>query len=959
MGVVLAGCCWFAFGLLLRIGDARVSTPWIPELGLTVTFQCEGIGRLLALMVTGIGGLIMAYAGTYVADDPRGMAFLAKMQLFLLSMLGLVLAGNLVVMLFFWEGTTVTSYLLIAHTRTPPARAAAFKALLVTGSGGVCLLVATVLIANIVGTTDLAQLVILKDVLLASPLAPVVITLVLVAGLTKSAQFPFHFWLPESMSAPTPASALLHSATMVKAGVFLFATLAPVFASQKLWFIPLITLGTITMLLGAWQGIKQWDLKALLAQTTISQLGLMTLLVGVGTPAAMRALAVVLLGHGLYKSTLFLITGSVDHTAHTRDLRKLGGLFRPMPLTAVAAILGALGMAGVLPTAGYLGKELVLSASLDLFLCSWVVISGVISVMLACVIVWDVFFASAKRDPHAAASHPHESPAGLWLPPLTIGLMSLLLPLFGLHWLDNLLTEFAGKASSTPLHLFEGFTPAFLTSLAILAVGALLFLVRTPLRTFASTFDAGSLASRGYDGLLQGAAALARLAIRPQNGVLHHYLIVTLVVGFGLILFLGHPPLTWSLPTFNRNPLTFLKAFTLLLCVGASFASVTLLRDLFAIIALGSSGLAIALLFCLEPAPDVALVMVVVDILTVVILVLSLMKLPAEYRGRVARETSRLSDRRRRTLDLIVCLGAGLVVTVICLETLSKGTTGSVAAGGGVVSDVSRLSRVTPYYEATARALTSAKDIVGAIVVDFRGFDTLIEITVFSLAGLGIYSLLRYAAPYAGNKFGDDSAAGRQTLPRSIKGIAGPVTSPLLRGLAWVLLPLTVMIAATQIMFGHLGPGDGFTAGVTVILGVAFFYAIMGYRTSRRTLRWLRPAHFVGAGLLIAFAIGWLAIPLGHQQMFFSPFDVGHAIGLDSILPAELHFSGAFFFELAIALVVLGSSTLMVDTLARVAERDVEAEASLEQIEALEERGVVTQPEEAPIDPTAGPEAAH
>jgi multicomponent K+:H+ antiporter subunit A len=403
--------------------------------------------------------------------------------------------------------------------------------------------------------------------------------------------------------------------------------------------------------------------------------------------------------------------------------------------------------------------------------------------------------------------------------------------------------------------------------------------------------------------------------------------------------------------------LTLLKAFTLLLCVAASLASVALPRDLFAIIALGASGLAVALLFCLEPAPDVALVMVVVDILSTVILILSLLKLPARYRARVTRADSvNEASARRRTIDACIALGCGTVVALICLETLSRGTTGAI---GGTQAEVSRTTLLTPYYEAVSQPLTGARDIVGAIVVDFRGFDTLIEITVFSLAGMGIYTLLRFASPHAGDRPDPDAGpdlAGplrHPLLPSHLRGIAAPVTSPLLRALAWVLLPVTLMFAATQMMFGHIGPGDGFTAGVTASLGISFFYVIMGLGPTRRTLRWLRPAGFVGAGLLLAFFAQWLAGMLGARHHFFEPFDFGHALHLDGLLPPEFHFSSAFVFELSICLTVLGSSTLMIDTLARVEAPDPEAAANLSSIEALEESGVLTQPTDVSSVPPA------
>ena len=841
--------------------------------------------------------------------------FLTYLLLFMASMLGVVMAGDVVTLFIFWEATSITSFLLVAYkTKDEEARRGGFQALFITGGGGIALLAGLLMVATVSGDTSFATILSSGDALRNSPIYPVMLLLVAFGAFTKSAQFPAHIWLPRAMTAPTPASAYLHSATMVKAGIFLMARMNPSLGGTDLWFFLLTGFGMMTMLTGAYLGLKQNDLKALLAYSTISQLGVMMAMIGQDIEQAFKALVIGVLAHALYKSALFMVAGIVDHATGTRDLRRLGGLRKAMPASFVVAAVAGLSMAGLPPLFGFLAKETLLAATLhpslppiagDLMSVA-AVAAGALLLAQAGLLVWDTFLGK-PRDP---SIHAHEAPWGMLLAPAIPAALSLFL---GLAPEPQQLANFLAKAAAdaydgkvkVSLALWTGLNAPLVLSIIAISFGLLIFAFRGRVRAaMQRTGDRWGF-QQLYQGALAGIDWLAAGATRLQGGKLRTYLAIML--GSMLLLLaaataLGRAPL-WSGDFLFRLPaldfageLAILRGLAIVIVLGSAIATIALQRDFAAIIALSATGLGMALFMVLEPAPDVALVQVVVDILSTVILVLAITRLPRIQRHRANALTFAQSRGRRSGVarDALLALGAGVAVALVTLIALVSRP---------------RASLVTPYYEANAKTLTGAKDIVGAIVVDFRGFDTLIEITVFALAGLGVYTLLRYASQAAGDAVSTPPPARVKIL--ATLGIGGQPTSAFVHALAYAVLPLAMVIGVTHMMYGHNQPGDGFTAGVIISLGIAFWYVVFGYANTKQRLPWLKPRQLIGAGLLLAIAQACLAALVNGS--FFSPVDFGAMVGLP--LPEGFTLSTSFLFEVSICLAVLGSASLMLDTL--------------------------------------------
>jgi len=914
------------------------SIPWLPSLDLNASLYLDGLSALFALLVTGIGVLVVVYAGYYFKGDPGAWRFLAYILLFMTSMLGLVLAGDVITLFVFWEGTSITSFLLVAYKyKDAAARRGAFKALFITGGGGVALLAGLLFVSLVSGGADFATILSNGDVLRQSQWYPVMLGLIAFGAFTKSAQTPAHIWLPDAMSAPTPASAYLHSATMVKAGIYLMARLNPALGNTDLWFWLLSLVGLWTMLTGAYVGLKQNDLKALLAYSTISQLGVLMMLIGQDTEIAFKALVISVVAHALYKSALFLVVGIVDHEAGTRDLRRLGGLRRAMPATFAIGSIAALSMAGLPPLFGFLAKETLLATAthpnvpeiVDVIFPAAAVIAGALLLVQAGLIVFDTFLGRPR-----ATLKAHEAPRGMWLMPAIPAALSLAIGLLPepeavASFLAGAATAAYGATVKVSLALWTGISVPLLLSVVAVSLGSLMFVLRARVRALQMRLGERLSFDALYAGALRLIDGSARLATRVQNGHLRLYLSIMLIGIGGMIALLGGPPLPERLPPITLSMSTLsgeiatLRVFTLLLAVAAAAITILLKRDFLAVLALSASGLSVAVLMVLEPAPDVALVQVVVDILITVILVLLLTRLPRAQRERAAEFTYRQS-RPGLARDGLLAIASGIVMAAIVFAALTSRP---------------RQSIVTPFYEGNAKPLTGATDIVGAIVVDFRGFDTLIEIAVFSMAGIAVYTLLRYASRKAGDEE-EVSAPAATGAPRSL-GIGGARTSPFVRMLAFMLLPLALVIAATHMLYGHDQPGDGFTAGVVVGLTVGFWYVVFGYYGTKRRLIWLKSAPLIASGLLLAVASAVSAALI--RGSFFAPVDFAQLLGL--AMPRGVNFSTSFLFEVSIFLCVLGSVSYVIDTLGRPKDVDAESRLQIEEIAVLERAGVVTTDE--------------
>lgn len=916
----------YAFTLVPSGKALTFSLSWIPSLGLNFSLYLDGLSALFALLITGIGTLVVIYAGQYFGDDTSAWRFHAYTLLFMLAMLGLVLAGDLITLFLFWEGTSISSFLLIAYKfKDEAARKGAFKSLFITGGGGIAMLAGFLFVISLTGSADFKTVLASGDLLRASPLYPVLFTLIAFGAFTKSAQFPAHIWLPEAMTAPTPASAFLHSATMVKAGVYLLARLNPALGGTDTWFWTLSIVGLTTMLVGAYLGFKQHDLKPLLAYSTISQLGVLVALIGQDTEIAFKALVISILAHALYKSALFMSAGIIDHETGTRDIRKLGGLRKQMPVMFGIMGVAALSMAGLPPLFGFLAKETLLASAthpslpaiVDSLFPLTTVLAGALILAQAGLAVWGVFLgkpADEKHPPHGHDPHP-----AFWLAPALPALLSLLIgltpvePQFLVNFLADAAKAAYGDKVKVSLALWTGINVPLILSIVAVTLGAFLFWQRGRIRPWMTNFLPNFTANALFDGTISGLDWLSRTATRLQGGRLRVYIRIMLLSTIALVVLFNGMPAGISIPalTWNIEGLNGLRMFSLVMLTVSALVSTFVRRDLYAVIALGITGLGVGIWMALEPSPDVALVQLMVDILATVILILSLSLIPRKLRDR-ANEL--LHSRRGMVRDALLAGLAGLVMAGLAFTALNTRPRESV---------------VSPFYAENAKPLTGAKDIVGAIVVDFRGADTLMEILVFSLAGLGIYTLLHYATRKGGEHTHEEPE--RLLKANSPRGIFSLPTSPMLHTLAYIMLPLSFMLGVTHMMYGHDQPGDGFTAGVIISLAIAQWYMLFGYYETRRKLAWLNRNNMIVAGLSLAVlnALGGAVFGGG----FFAPVDYGKMLGLP--LPPGFYLTNSFLFEVSIALSVMGAATLILDNLGHPREEDLEADADLA---ALEEK---------------------
>jgi multicomponent Na+:H+ antiporter subunit A len=700
-------------------------TPWIPSLGIDWAFRVDGLANLFVLLVAGIGALIVVYASGYLRDHPSLGRFYAYLFAFMGAMLGVVTADDLFLLFVFWELTTISSFLLIGFEQErEAARRAALQSLLVTGTGGLVLLAGIVLLASVAGTTSISALGAQGEVVTQHPYYPWILGLVLVGAFTKSAQVPFHFWLPAAMQAPTPVSAYLHSSTMVKAGVFLLARLSPALGGTDLWLTALGGVGAVSMLTGAILALGQDDLKRVLAYSTLSVLGLLTLLLGLGTPIGARAFAVTLLAHAIYKGTLFLVAGNVDHGTGTRLLSRLGGLRGAMPWTAGAALVAGISMAGAPPLFGFLAKETAYEAALESPRWAW--LFGPATILAAMCLVFAALRVGIQPFTGALAEtglSPHDPSKAMRFGTVALAVAGLLAGIL-VGPAERLLiapaaTSILQAQVPTGLALWHGFTPILALSVVTVVVG--LGLYRGRHRVLALAARLADLArfgpSRAWDAGWQGVLGFAAWQTRQlQSGSLRRYLAVTLTTAFAAALWgLAGSGVPASSP--EGPPLSPVGLAAGLLVAGGSILILAASRPLVAVAALGAVGFGVSLLFLLYSAPDLALTQVVVEVLTVVLLVFVLRGLPRVKSFQHTRPS----------------------VGAFALAVVGGVTMGALTLLG---LRVQLAQPVSSFFEAQSVPLAHGRNIVNVILVDFRALDTLGEITVLATAALGILALL-------------------------------------------------------------------------------------------------------------------------------------------------------------------------------------------------------------------------
>lgn len=706
------------------------SWAWLPGLDIQLSFMLDGLSLLFALLISFIGTFILIYAGSYLQGHPYLGRFYVIMLCFMASMLGMVLSDNLVSLFVFWELTSITSYLLIGFNHEDKdARKSALQGLFVTVGGGLALMAGLIMLGMLGGSYNLSDILASNDTLLESSLATGMILCILLGTFTKSAQFPFHFWLPNAMAAPTPVSAYLHSATMVKAGIYLMARLNPALGEHPLWTVLLCSAGGITMVLGAYLAYSATGVKKVLAYSTVMALGTLTLLIGIGSEKAMIAFVVFLLGHSLYKGALFMIAGALDHETGTKDLTLMGGLRKAMPWTATAAMIAGLSLAGLPPLFGFIGKELLLEAVLGAnwlatMLLGFALIAATLGIAVAASVALKPFWGAAGNTP----KKPHEAPLAMLLGPLVLALTSLLfglLPFLPERWLVAATVDAVyGGDADFYLSLWHGINLPLLLSIGSLLAGSLLYVYwprnRSGLAAFNQTLSRYG-PEAGYFKMMEGLVGIAAWQTRVlQNGVTGHYMIVLIMTAVALTGYTLLSQYGLRLAFDLADMRVYEVLIALLMALSVIYVIFTRSR-LGAVASVGVLGFMVALIFIFFSAPDLGITQVLVETLTVILLVLVLFKLPG---------FSNYSTRFEVCRDGIVAGLFGVLMTLLVLAAL----------------DVRYFETISSYFVEASYPEAQGRNVVNVILVDFRALDTLGEIFVLGIAALGVLSMLRLRA---------------------------------------------------------------------------------------------------------------------------------------------------------------------------------------------------------------------
>ncbi|MDT0643135.1 putative monovalent cation/H+ antiporter subunit A [Zunongwangia sp. F363] len=705
----------------------RQTYQWVPSFGVNLSFTLDGLSLLFSLMITGIGFLVFAYTSSYLKGHEYLDRFYGYLAAFMGAMLGLVLSDNMISLFTFWELTSISSFFLIGFNNTSEAsRKSALTALGITGIGGLFLLLAGLVLGNISGTYSISEMLNMKEAIAGHEYYVIAVIFIFIAAFTKSAQFPFHFWLPGAMKAPTPVSTYLHSATMVKAGIYLLMRMTPVLGGEEIWNTTLIIVGAVTMVYSAVHTLFRTDLKGILAYSTISALGILVFLIGMGTRDTFLAAAVFIIVHALYKATLFLVTGIIDHETGTRDVTALAGLRKVLMPVAVAGFFAAISSAGIPPSIGFLGKELTYEGTLhpEVFNILLVVSIVVTKILL----LWAGFVAGIspfKGKLPERFQKIHMPPLVMWLPPLLLATLGMAFGIFPALIQDNIIKPVVTALGQNPeeihLALWHGFNMVFILSLVTIVVGTIMYFVIKPsekLVGFISRFNPASpktILEKLNSGFIIFSAYWTKIF---QNGYLRNY--VSTIIVF-LVVLVGYTMIGNTKLDLDYSSLTKLSIYeivaTVILIVGVFYTVFTGSR-LAAVAAMGVIGLAICLIFVFYSAPDLAMTQFSIDTLTVILFVLVLYKLPRYLT---------LSDYKMRIKDGIISCAFGLIVGILALEVLSEPVHNEIG----------------DFYARNAYIMAHGKNVVNVILVDFRGADTMIEISVLAISAIGVFGLLK------------------------------------------------------------------------------------------------------------------------------------------------------------------------------------------------------------------------
>ena len=877
------------------IFDGAVMTQtwsWLPQLGIDFSFRLDSLGLLFALLISGIGTLIYIYAYYYLNPKNSLSKLYLLLMLFMAAMLGISLSNNLIILLVFWELTSISSFLLVGYwSNYEAAQRGSRMALTITGMGGLAMLGGFVLLGQITGTYQLDQILMMTEQIQSHHLFVPTLLLILLGAFTKSVQFPFHFWLPNAMAAPTPVSAYLHSATMVKAGLFLVARLLPIFAGAALFHNIVTFVGLFTLCMAAFFAIFKEDLKGLLAYSTISHLGLIMCLLGIGSPLAVAAAIFHIINHATFKAALFMIAGIIDHESGTRDLRKLSGLWQLLPFTATLTMITAASMAGVPLTNGFLSKEmffteLVASLSGPLMVGSAIVatLAGIFAVAYSIRLVHGVFFDGplGKQVPNKDA---HEPAFGMRAPATLLAILCILVGLLPALLVEKIVNSTTQATTQnfafegTHLALWHGFNLPLLMSVISL-LGGIIF--------YFSLAKGGALREIDLDpklGRLQGRVLFdlflknlllnsRRFRRATENGKLQSYLLWIVIFTVGLV---GFPLLSNAVGTGTRE-LTHAPALAIILWLLLFSACWMLLwfhhERIKAVLISGAVGLVVTMVFIGFSAPDLALTQITVDVVTTVLLLMSLSLLP--------QLTPYESSPTRRWRDAIIALGGGLGIAAIAWLIMTRDH-----------------NSISWFFLQQSIPLGGGTNVVNVILVDFRGFDTFGEITVLGIAAIGVLSLM------------DGMRAHGTTMTQGLTYRFNP--SPLmLRITASWILPVALVVSLYIFLRGHNLPGGGFIAGLVTSLALIIQYIAVGQDKTEQLLGAKSGRLYeiwIGIGLTIAGLTGiaawfWSRPFLTSAHIYVSPPIIG-----------EMHLASAALFDVGVYVTVVGATMLMISVL--------------------------------------------
>ena len=868
------------------------SWSWLPQLGIDFSFRLDALGLLFALLISGIGTLIYIYAYFYLGPKNSLNKLYLLLMLFMAAMLGISLSNNLILLLVFWELTSISSFLLVGYwSNYDAAQRGSRMALTITGMGGLAMLGGFILLGQITGTYEIDQILTMTAQIQSHALFVPTLLLILLGAFTKSAQFPFHFWLPNAMAAPTPVSAYLHSATMVKAGIFLVARLLPIFAGAALFHNLVTFIGLFTLCMAAFFAIFKEDLKGLLAYSTISHLGLIMCLLGIGSPLAVAAAIFHIINHATFKAALFMIAGIIDHESGTRDLRKLSGLWQLLPYTATLTMVTAASMAGVPLTNGFLSKEMFFTELLSnlsgpVLICSAIVatLAGIFAVAYSVRLVHGVFFDGplGKQVPNKDA---HEPPFGMRAPATLLAILCILVGLFPALLVENIVNSTARASTQVMdfegvhLALWHGFNMPLLMSL-IASIGGLIF--------YFSLAKGGKIREIDLDpylGRLQGRVAfdlfLKSLLLNSrkfkrwtENGKLQSYILWIVIFSIAIV---SLPFLGQGLTTGSRE-LTHAPALAIVLWL-LLFSSCWMMlwfhhERIKAVLISGAIGLVVTMVFVCFSAPDLALTQITVDVVTTVLLLMSLSLLP--------QLTPYESSVSRRWRDALIAIGGGLGIAWITWLILTRDH-----------------NSISWFFMQQSIPLGGGTNVVNVILVDFRGFDTFGEITVLGIAGIGALCLM------------DGMRTHGTTMTQGLSYRFNP--SPLmLRITASWILPIALVVSLYIFLRGHNLPGGGFIAGLITALALIIQYMALGQDHAEQLLKAKSGRLYeiwIGTGLVIAGLTGLGAWFWGRPFLTSAHFYVSPPI------LGEMHLATAALFDVGVYITVVGATMLLISVL--------------------------------------------